>query len=165
VLKSFAEENDLETISDLKAIDDQVTFGASAQCLTRTDCLLGYQDPAIYGLKFKDVKTIDYGPPLAAGLENDSLQAVQYQTTAAEIESGDFVVLTDDKGMLSADNVVPIIRTATVEEFGEDLTAAINELSAELTTEDLIGWNARTDIDKEDPATVAEDWLTEKGLI
>jgi osmoprotectant transport system substrate-binding protein len=165
VLKTFAEENDLENISDLKAIEDQVTFGASAQCLERTDCLLGYQDPAIYGLEFKDVKTIDYGPPLAAGLENDTLQAVQYQTTAAEIESGDFVVLTDDKGMLSADNIVPIIRTASVDEFGDDLTAAINELSAKLTTEDLIGWNARTDIDKEDPATVAEDWLTDKGLI
>jgi osmoprotectant transport system substrate-binding protein len=164
VLKSFADENNLKKISDLKAIEDQVVFGGAAQCLEREDCLLGYKSPKFYGLTFKDVKTVDYGPPLAAGLKSGDLQAVQYQTTAAEIESGDFVVLEDDKGMLSADNIVPVIRKNIAEEFGDDLTAAINELSSKLTTEDLIGWNARTDIDKDDPADVAKEWLSDKGL-
>ena len=35
----------------------------------------------------------------------------------------------------------------------------IDELSALLTTEDLIGWNVATDIDKEEPADVATAWL------
>ena len=118
-LKSFADENSLTKISDLKAIEAEVVFGGSAQCLEREDCLLGYQNPDIYGLSFEDVKTLEYGPPLAAGLESDDLQAAQYQTTAAEIESGDFVVLEDDKGMLSADNIVPVIRTDIAEEFGD----------------------------------------------
>ena len=43
VLKTFAEENDLTTISDLSSVQDQVTFGGSAQCMDREDCLLGYQ--------------------------------------------------------------------------------------------------------------------------
>ena len=164
-LKSFADENSLTKISDLKAIESEIVFGGSAQCLEREDCLLGYQNPDIYGLSFKDVKTLEYGPPLAAGLKSDDLQVAQYQTTAAEIESGDFVVLEDDKGMLSADNIVPVIRTDIAEEFGADLTDAINELSTKLTTEDLIGWNARTDNDKDDPADVATEWLQSKNLI
>ena len=66
--QTFAEENDLTTISDLAEVQDQVTFGGSAQCIEREDCLLGYQGEP-YGLTFADVKTLDYGPPLAAGLE------------------------------------------------------------------------------------------------
>ena len=165
VLKTFADENSLTQISDLKAIEDQVVFGGSAQCIERPDCLLGYQSPDFYDLQFKEVRTIDYGPPLAAGLEEGALQAVQYQTTAPEIETGDFVILEDDKGMLSADNIVPLVRTALLDEYGDDLTTAINELSAMLTTEDLIGWNSATDIDKEEPADVAEAWLEDKGLL
>lgn len=165
VLKKFADTNKLTKTSDLKAVEDQVTFGGSAQCSERTDCLLGYQDPKIYDLKFKATKVVEYGPPLAAGLKSDALQAAQYQTTAAEIESGDFVVLKDDKGMLSADNVVPVVRTAVLDEYGDSLTDDINAISAVLTTEDLIGWNAATDIKKLEPVDVAQTWLSDKGFI
>lgn len=162
VLKSFADGNDLTKISDLSKVQDQVVFGGSAQCIEREDCLLGYQSADYYGLKFKDVKTLDYGPPLAAGLESGDIQAAQYQTTAPEIDSGRFVVLEDDKGLLSADNIVPILRSSVAH---EKLTAALDELSGQLTTEDLISWNVATDIDKEEPADVATAWLQDKGLL
>ncbi|CAN5614346.1 ABC transporter substrate-binding protein [soil metagenome] len=162
VLKSFAEENDLTKISDLSKVQDQVTFGGSAQCIEREDCLLGYQNAKYYGLKFKDVKTLDYGPPLAAGLESGDIQAAQYQTTAPEIDSGKFVVLEDDKGLLSADNIVPIFRSAVA---SDELTKALDTLSAKLTTEDLIKWNVATDIDKEEPEDVAQAWLEDNDLL
>ena len=162
VLKSFAEKNGLTKISDLAKVQDQVVFGGSAQCIERADCLLGYQDAKYYGLKFKSVKTLEYGPPLAAGLESGDIQAAQYQTTAPEIASGKFVVLEDDKGLLSADNIVPIFRIASG--LDEDVIAALNEISEQLTTEDLIGWNVATDINKEEPADVAAAWLKDKGL-
>lgn len=162
VLKSFADENGLTKISDLSKVQDEVVFGGSAQCIEREDCLLGYQSDEFYGLKFKDVKTLEYGPPLAAGLESGDIQAAQYQTTAPEIDSGKFVVLEDDKGQLSADNIVPILRSSVSD---EKLIAALDELSKELTTEDLIGWNVATDIDKEEPTDVATAWLEDKGLI
>lgn len=162
VLKTFAEENDLTTISDLASVQDQVTFGGSAQCMEREDCLLGYQGDT-YGLTFADVKTLEYGPPLAAGLTSGDIQAAQYQTTAPEIDSGDFVILEDDKGLLSADNIVPILGADAGADT--DLIAALDELSDQLTTEDLIGWNVATDIDKEESVDVATAWLEEKGLI
>jgi osmoprotectant transport system substrate-binding protein len=161
VLKSFAEKNKLTKISDLKKVEDQVVFGGSAQCITRTDCLLGYQG-STYGLKFKGVKTLEYGPPLAAGLESGDIQAAQYQTTAPEIDSGKFVVLKDDKGLLSADNIVPIFRTKV---STPELTKALNTISEKLTTEALIKWNVSTDIDKEEPAAVAKKWLTDNNLL
>ncbi|CAN5864856.1 hypothetical protein BH24ACT3_BH24ACT3_10660 [soil metagenome] len=165
VLAEFAEENDLTTISDLAEIDDEVVFGSSAECVEREDCLLGYTDPEIYGFEFANTVVVDYGPPLAEGLLSGELDAVQYQTTAPEIDSGDFVVLEDDEGMLSADNVVPVVRSELLGEYDEELVDAVNELSALLETEDLIGWNVRTDIDKDDPIDVATDWLEEEGLV
>ncbi len=162
VLKTFAEENDLTTISDLSAVQDEVTFGGSAQCIEREDCLLGYQGDT-YGLTFADVKTLEYGPPLAAGLTSGDIQAAQYQTTAPEIASGDFVILEDDKGLLSADNIVPILGADVGEDA--DLIAALDELSEQITTEDLIDWNVATDVDKEESVDVAMAWLEEKGLL
>jgi osmoprotectant transport system substrate-binding protein len=165
VLASFAEENDLTTISDLKAIEDQVTLGGSAQCAERLDCLLGYQDPEKYGITFAGFTTLEYGPPLTAALEANEVQAAQYQTTAPEIASGNFVVLEDDLGILSADNIVPVLRVPLADEYGDALRDVIDELSAMLTTEDLIGWNVATDIDKEEPSDVATAWLEDKGLL
>jgi osmoprotectant transport system substrate-binding protein len=165
MLKSFADENGITTISDIKPIQDQIVLGGAADCATRTDCLLGYQDPGIYGITFKEFKALEYGPALTAALDANEIQAAQYQTTAPAIETGEFVVLEDDKGLLSADNIVPVLRGETAVVHGEDLKAACDELSEKLTTEDLIAWNVATDVDKEEPADVAEKWLEESGLL
>jgi osmoprotectant transport system substrate-binding protein len=165
MLKSFADENGISKISDIKAVQDQIVLGGDADCATRTDCLLGYQDPAVYGITFKEFKALEYGPPLTAALEANEVQAAQYQTTAPAIETGQFVVLEDDKGMLSADNIVPVLRGEVAVTHGGDLKDAVDEVSAKLTTEDLIAWNVATDVDKEEPADVAEKWLEESGLL
>jgi energy-coupling factor transporter ATP-binding protein EcfA2 len=144
------------------AAHGRVTFGGSAQCIEREDCLLGYQSDEFYGLSFADVRTLEYGPPLAAGLLSGDIQAAQYQTTAPEIASGDLVVLEDDLGLLSADNIVPIFRSEVAD---EDLIALLDELSEALTTEDLIEWNEATDIENEEPAEVATAWLEDNGLL
>lgn len=164
-LKSYADENGLTKISDLKAKGSEIVLGGAADCATRTDCLLGYQDPAIYGIAFKEFKALEYGPALTAALEGNEIQAAQYQTTAPEIETGQIVVLEDDKGILSADNVVPVLRSDVAEAYGDELKEAMDTVSAKLTTEDLIAWNAATDIEKEEPEDVAEKWLEESGLL
>ncbi len=162
-LKSFADENGLVTISDLEKLGS-VKLGGAEDCRERVDCLVGYTDPAVYGLTI-EFTALEYGPALTAALESEAIQVAQYQTTAPEIASGDFVVLTDDKGLLSADNIVPVLRSAIATAYGDTLTEALDELSAVLTTEDLIAWNVRTDVDKDEPADVATEWLEDKGLI
>ena len=161
-LKSWAEENNVTTISDLAGVDD-VTLGAAEDCRTRADCLLGYQD--LYGLDFSDFVALEYGPPLTEALSAGEVQVAQYQTTAPQLASGLFVELEDDLGLLSADNVVPVLRQDLADEYGASLADAINELSALITTEDLIAWNVSTDIDKDESADVATAWLTEQGLL
>jgi len=162
-LVSWAEDNGVTKISDL-ASRGAVKLGGAEDCRERVDCLIGYSDPAIYGLTV-DFTALEYGPALTEALDAGVIEVAQYQTTAPQIASGSFVVLEDDKGLLSADNIVPVLRSELVDAYGEELRDAIDELSALLTTDDLIAWNVRTDIDKEEPADVATAWLRDKGLI
>jgi osmoprotectant transport system substrate-binding protein len=163
-LKSFADANKLTTISDLSKVSGTIKLAGAEDCRERADCLKGYTDPAIYGLKV-DFTAVAYGPPLIAALDAGTAQVIQYGTTAAELASDKYVVLKDDKGILSADNVVPVLRKPLADAYGSTLSDAINALSAKLTTADLIKWNVSTDVNKEEPADVAKAWLKAKGLL
>lgn len=136
-----------------------ITLGGAAECATRPDCLKGYNG-GVYdlGLKFK---TVDYGPPLVEALKADQIQVAQYGSTAPEIAQGEIVELKDDKGLQSAQNVVPIYRSAIA---SSDLTKALDTVSAKLSTKDLAQWNQATDVEKDDPADVATKWLKDKDL-
>lgn len=160
VMSNFATTNHLTKVSDVKAIESKITFGASPQCPERTDCLLGYK--SVYGLTFKAVKAVTYGPPLVAGLLSGDLQAIQYQTTGPEIVADELKVLNEDKGIFSADNVVPVLTKTLAGNAA--VTKAINELTTKITTKDLSDWNVRTDLKKDDAKDVASDWLSKKGL-
>ncbi len=164
-LKSWAEDNDVTTISDLKDVEGGVVLGASEDCRERENCLIGLEDPEIYGIEFESFTALEYGPPLTAALEADEVQVAYYQTTAPQIASGDFIVLEDDQDLLASDNIVPVLRKDLADEYGEALADALNELSALITTDDMIDWNVSTDIDKEESADVATAWLESKDLL
>ncbi|QXC63211.1 ABC transporter substrate-binding protein [Aquihabitans sp. G128] len=159
-LKSWADENEVTKISDLADLDGPLTLGGAPECAERPDCLLGYQ--GTYGLKDLKFTAVDYGPPLVAALKADEIQLAQYGTTAPEISDGTIVALEDDKGLQNAENVVPIYRSSIA---SDKLTKALNAISAKLTTKDLAEWNQATDVDKEDPADVAQKWLEDNGFL
>ncbi len=156
-------DSEAETISDVAALDYR--FGASSQCFERPQCYLGYTNPDVYGITFSDTTTPEFGPLLGENLANDEVDAVVWNTTAPEIKANDFKVLEDDMGLHPAQNVVPIISTSILDDYGQELTDDLNALSEMITTEDLIEWNTQTDIDKEESDTVATDWLTSKDLL
>ncbi|MCU1499026.1 MAG: transporter substrate-binding protein [Acidimicrobiales bacterium] len=158
-LSSWAKENDVTTISDLADLDGPLTLGGAPECATRDDCLLGYQDT--YGLDI-EFEAVDYGAPLVAALEADEIQLAQYGTTAPEISDGTIVALEDDKGLQSAENVVPVFRSAV---SSDALVQALDAISEKLTTKDLADWNKATDVDKKDPTDVAQQWLEDNGFL
>ncbi len=156
-------DSEAENISDLAGLD--YSFGGSAQCFERPQCYLGLTDPAIYGITFSGTKTFEFGPLLGENLKAEEVDAVIWNDTAPEIEANGFKILTDDKGLFPAQNIAPIVRDDVLEEYAPELAEALDELSATITTEDLVAWNTSTDIDKEEPDDVAEDWLKANNLI
>lgn len=156
-------EQDATTISD--TADAGLVFGASAQCFERPQCFIGLTDPEIYGVEFADTVTLEFGPLLGEALAAEEVDAVVWNTTAPQIETEGFKVLEDDQGLFSADNIAPIVRTEVLDAYGEMLTDDLNELSAQITTEDLLEWNVQTDIELRESDDVATEWLEAESLL
>ena len=156
-------DSEAVTISDVAGLDYKL--GASSQCPERPQCLIGLEDPAIYGITFADFVTLEFGPLLGEALSSNEVDAVIWNTTAPQITTEGFKVLDDDQGLFPAQNIAPIITTAVLDAYGDQLAAALDELSAMITTDDLLAWNTETDIALRESDAVATEWLQSKGLI
>jgi osmoprotectant transport system substrate-binding protein len=155
-------DSEATTISDVA--DLNYVFGASAQCFERPQCFLGYTDPEIYDITFADTRTIEFGPLLGEALNEGEVDAVVWNDTAPQIDEFGFKVLEDDLGLHPAQNIAPIVVTSVLEDYGDQLRDDLNELSAMISTDDLLAWNYETDIEFREPRDVAADWLAEQGL-
>lgn len=142
-----------------KTIASTLVFGAPPDCPTNEFCQIGLK--RLYGIEFKQIKLLDFGGPLTvAGLKSGAVQIGELFSTA--IYDPDFVVLEDDKQLQAADNIVPVIRE---EVESPDIEQLLNAISEALTTDGLLALNKRIDVDKEDPADVAKDFLTQANLL
>ncbi|MDX6196913.1 MAG: osmoprotectant transport system substrate-binding protein [Actinomycetota bacterium] len=73
VTKTFAEDNDLHTLSDLKNYKGKLVLGGPPECPKRPFCQLGLQDK--YGIHFTGFKSLDAGGPLVkAALKSGDVQ-------------------------------------------------------------------------------------------
>ncbi|HWC10203.1 MAG TPA: ABC transporter substrate-binding protein, partial [Acidimicrobiales bacterium] len=160
VTKATAERYNLETLSDLAPVAGELRLGGPPECPARPFCAAGLE--ATYGIRFKEFKPLDVGGPLSkTALERGDVDVALIFSSDGAIPDKGFVVLEDDKKLQNADNVVPIIRTGVVT---EKVRQVLNRVSAALTTEDLVELNKRADVDKEDPETLAKEWLEEHGF-
>jgi len=162
---AFVVRGDAEasTISDVAGLD--YVLGGSSQCPERPQCLIGLEDPEIYGITFAGFVTLEFGPLLGEALANNEVDAVIWNSTAPQITAQGFKVLEDDKGIFPAQNIAPILTTELLEAYGDQLIADLNELSAMITTDDLLAWNTETDIEFRESNEVATEWLKAKGLL
>jgi osmoprotectant transport system substrate-binding protein len=94
-------------------------------------------------------------------LANGQIDVGLVFTSDGGVAAKGLVVLQDDKHLQTVDNIVPVIRN---DKANGAVRNALNNLSAALTTGDLILLNKMVDIDKADPSAVASTWLKQKGL-
>jgi osmoprotectant transport system substrate-binding protein len=161
VTSETAEEYDLEAIPDLEPIADQLVVGAGPEFRERFQGLVGLEE--VYGVEFKEFKPLDPGGPLTvAALKDGSVDVANIFSTDSAIEVNDWVVLDDPENLYLSQNIVPLIQSDAVTPEAEE---ALNGVSEALTTDNLTEALARVQVDKEDPVTVAEDFLEENGLL
>lgn len=164
VTAETAAEYGLSTVSDLQPVAGELVFGGPPECPERDLCLLGLEE--VYGLEFAEFVSLDAaGPITIAALEGGEIDVALLFTTQGIIAANGWVSLEDDLGLNPAENLVPAIRTDVVDAYGDDLVALLDSYSEALTTEDLTELNRRADLDQEDPALLAEEWLTDNGFI
>ncbi len=161
VTKATADKYGLKTLSDLASKGESLKIGAPADCATNPFCLPGLK--ATYGLDLSKNYTALESGQVADALGAASIDVGLLFSTAGAIAAKGYVLLEDDKNMLAADNVLPVVST----ELGDnaDLLKATNAITEKLTTDKLIDMNKAFDIDKEDAAVIAKGFLDDEGLI
>jgi osmoprotectant transport system substrate-binding protein len=160
VTRSTAARLQVQSLSDLQAVADGLTFGGPPECPTRPLCLAGLA--ATYGLKFREVVSLDAGGPLTRGALRDGLidVAVMFTTDPAIVEDG-LVALDDDRALEPAENITPLVRTEVVDRWGTDLVAVIDAVSARLTAAAVLELNAKARVSDADMAAIAAAWWSE----
>lgn len=161
VTKEFSEENGVTKLSDLKGMS--VTLAAAPDCEGRLDCEGGLSDQ--YGIDVTEVLPLGYASDQTyqSVLDGES-ELGETSTTDGTLESQGLVVLEDDQAIQPAQNLVPAVSTAFLEEH-PDLADVLNPLMAALTTENLTELNGRVAVDREKPEDVAADFLGDEGLL
>ncbi len=155
IRKDAAEEYGIRTISDLQANADKIRFGSTSDFYEREDGMLGLEK--VYGeFDFASENSFDNSLKYQV-MESDEVDCVPAYTTDAQLSSGDFVLLEDDKGLWPPYNVIPVVRQEIIDEYPE-AAEAINELSAQIDTATLTKLNARVDVNKEEYDDVAADF-------
>jgi osmoprotectant transport system substrate-binding protein len=164
VTRETAEEFGLSAVSDLQPVADQLVLGAPPECPEREHCLIGLE--VVYGItEFAEFRPLEIGAITSEALRAGEIDVALLFTTDGFIAANDFVLLEDDGGLQPAENIIPAIRTEIVEAYGDEFVSFVNSISEQITTEELTALNARVQIDQEDAATVATDWLTENGFL
>ena len=156
-----AEEYGLVTSSDLTAVSDQVVFGGNPDYIERAD---GYNMLCdTYGYHFKDTVGIDIGVKYAA-LDNGDIDVTNGFTTDAQLSAQDVVVLEDDKHLQVNYFCSTVVREDTLEEY-PGLEDALMLMDGLLTDEDMSRLNYLVEVEGQDEADVAHDFLVEKGIL
>ena len=161
VTADTADSEGLTTTSDLASVAGDLTLGGPPECPERPFCIPGFEKT--YGITFGDFKPLDVGGPLTvAALKKGEIDVGLLFTTSSAIQANDFVTLEDDKGLQPADVLTPVIR----DEVNDDnVTSLLNEVSAALTTDEMVQLNSEVELNHEDAADVAQQFLEDNGLL
>jgi osmoprotectant transport system substrate-binding protein len=161
VTSETAEEFGLATVSDLAPVAGDLILGGPPECPKRPFCIPGLEET--YGVEFGDFKPLDVGGPLTVeALDGGRIDVALLFSTSSVIGDKGWVVLEDDMNLQTAENITPVV---SQEVLDDDITEALNSISALLTTENMTELNGRVEIDQEDPADVALDFLEQNGLM
>ncbi len=163
-LKSTAKKLGLTDVSDLEGKSQDLTLYGSPECRQRIDCLVGLEDN--YGLKFKSFTPVDIALRYGV-LDKGQADISILFTTDAQLsaEKDKYVILNDDKKVFPAGNVIFVTDQATAKKAGPDYERTITEVQQGLTIPVMQELDARVDIDQQDPAEVATQYLQESGYI
>jgi osmoprotectant transport system substrate-binding protein len=162
VTQESADELGLSKVSDLT---EDLSLGGPADCEENAFCIPGLVD--VYGIDLSaGFVPLDGGGPLTvAALDEGEIDVAVLFSTNGTIADKGWVVLEDDKGLINAENIVPITDDEVAEAGGAGMIAVVDGVSAVLTTEELTEMNRQFTVDKLDAADVATTWLTDQGLI
>ena len=146
--------------SELKGNDRNLTVKAYPKCRQRQDCLLGVRDT--YGLRFRRFVASEQTYEV---LEQGEADIGFVFTTDAQLATGKFVKLEDDKNLFPPYNVSFLVRDEVMRKLGPEGRKVIEDVQRPLDERAMQELNSRVVLDKEKPEEVAREYLREEGFV
>ena len=156
VTTAFASEHGTATLSDLAPLAPDLVLGAPPECPDRPLCLPGLRE--VYGLQFGEFRAMQTRGATVEALLAGQIDVGLLETTDARLEIAPVTLLIDDRALQPHENVLPLVRDDVVERWGNDLTDALDETSARLTTVGLVRLNQAVELDGLTPKEAAAQW-------
>ena len=157
------EFSDAEGVTKLSDLEGQaVTLAAAPDCKGRTDCEKGLVDT--YGIDIT-LEPLGYASTetFQAVLDGEA-QLGQTSTLDGTLEEQGLLLLEDDKGIQPAQNLIPAVSTDFLAD-NPDIEGPLNDLMAALDNETLGQLLVSVQVDREEPADVAQEFLESEGLL
>ncbi|RKP47912.1 ABC transporter permease subunit [Cohnella endophytica] len=156
-----AEQEGIETFTDLTRKSSNFVLGATHEFLERPDGYRGLQQA--YGMKFKETKGLDPGLTYSA-VKEGTTDVNDAFSTDGRIEAFGLKVLKDDKNYFPPYYAAPIIRMETLQAHPE-LEEVLNLLAGKIDDRTMSVLNGKVDLEGQQARAVAEQWLKDSGLI
>jgi glycine betaine/choline ABC-type transport system substrate-binding protein len=153
----------LKDISDLRGKSENLVLAGSPECRFRIDCLAGLERN--YGLRFKQFKPVAIGRRYAVLNNAEAGLSILFTSDAQLARLTKYTILRDDKGLIPAGNVIFIASKRVADRAGPDFGSTIENVQRNLTLPVIQELNSRVDIGKQDPATVARQYLKALGYV
>ncbi|MDA0638788.1 ABC transporter substrate-binding protein [Nonomuraea sp. MCN248] len=150
--KSAAE---VSTMDDLAKVSKDWVVGGPPEFKDRWE--QRFKD--VYGIEFKEWKPT--GPTTADAIKDGSIQVGNVFSTDPKMTVNELTPLEDTKNIFPAQNVTPLVNKAKAD---DTVRTTLNGVSAKLTTDSLLEMMQKISVNKDEPATVAKEWLTSNGL-
>src|SRR3954469_3360700 len=112
-------------VGDARAQTARVRFAAPASCPVNANCIPGLKrvykmDPSSVYVR---LKVADAG---LQALDDSRAEVALAFTSNPQLSRPDILTLRDDKHMISADHVLPIVRTSMLRRYGPGLKRRLN---------------------------------------
>ncbi|MFD2043802.1 osmoprotectant update ABC transporter permease/substrate-binding subunit OpuFB [Ornithinibacillus salinisoli] len=160
VPQSFAENHNLDTISDLRGIEE-VKAGFTLEFTDREDGYLGIQK--LYNLEFPNLVTME--PKLRyTAIEQGDINLIDAYSTDSELRRYNLKVLKDNKELFPPYQGAPLLRKDTLEKYPE-IENILNQLAGKITDEQMREMNYQVAVEGESAEEVAHAYLKEEGLV
>lgn len=165
IRSSQAKKLGVKTLSDVAKLPkkDQ-TFCIESEFSTRDDGWPGLKKA--YGIDVPDsnVALLDTGVIYTATQKGQDCNFGEVFQTDGRIKALNLTVMQDDKQFFPVYQGAFTLKAATLKKYPK-IADVMAKLSALLTTKQMQELNAKVDVDGDDPADVAKQFLTSKGLI
>ena len=161
VRDEVAQQHNLKTTSDLAAVAPELVFGGNPDYIEREDGFPVLTET--YGLTFKQVMDIDIGLKYQA-LRNGDIDVTNGFTTDAQLAAGGVTTIEDDKHLQVNYFCSTVVRQDALDSH-PGLEEALMKMDGILSDKEMAELNYKVEVEGQDEATVARDFLVSKGLL